>query len=157
MIAEKLEEKAKERIGTLLRSLPRNEGFRATYEVRKLLLEQVAPGSSRDEAALCAVREACRGSMLALIIHQAKLTEGAVGLLRAVAEAAFDLRLDPTAALTRALEGIADVQSLIVPEDVTDIRYAVAEEFHGADEALDSLIQARRREPFRFSALGSVK
>jgi hypothetical protein len=152
-----IEEKAKERIGGLLRSLPRQDGVSAAAEARKLLLDLVAPETPRDEAAFCAVRDVCRGSMLAMIIHQVKLPGGAVGLLHAVAEAAFDLNLDPTATLTRALEGIADVQSLLVPDDVTEIRWAVGEAFHGADEALDSLIQARRREPFRFSALGSVK
>jgi hypothetical protein len=155
MSAGRIDEKAKLRVGAVLRAAPKESGGAAAGEARKLLLDLLSPATSRDEAALCAVRDVSRGSMLALIVHQADVAQGAVKLLHAVAEAAFDLSLDPTATLTRALEGIADIQSLLVPDDVTEIRWAVAEAFHGADQALDGLIEARRREPFRFSALGS--
>src|SRR5262249_51794454 len=99
MSAGRIDERAKQRVGDVLRAAPKASGGAAAGEARQLLLDLISPGTSRDESALCAVRDVSRGSMLALIVHQADVAQGAVKLLHAVAEAAFDRKLDPTATL----------------------------------------------------------
>src|SRR5437016_4562237 len=116
----------------------------AAQVAKKLLLASVPRASIKDPASRDAVRRTCRGAALGLLIHARHLGEGVVTLLHAVAEAAFDLGLDPTETLTHALEGLADVRRLLLPDQVESLRAAVASEFLGAGPVLDSLLEQNK-------------
>ncbi|MDE2039864.1 MAG: hypothetical protein KGO96_09065 [Elusimicrobia bacterium] len=110
---------------------------RRTLEVALRGLEAGRAAESRI------VEEACQGGMVALLLNDQSLPEGAVAILEAVSALAARLNLDQPEMLRSALRGIADVRRFVTPEVLSELRSAIEASFQGAGEVFEGFA----REP----------
>lgn len=96
------------------------------------------------------VIQICKGAMGALLLKEKNLTEGAVEILKRMAEASQTLALDPQELLTWCLEGIAGISPMISPDARQQIRDAVNDLYMGTGEIFEKFSDAAcRAAPLR--------
>ena len=91
------------------------------------------------------IEAAVKGAMTALLLADQNLARGAILSLEAVAEAAGERNLDPTAAMMAALRGLADLRRFVEPDRMDTIRIEIEAHYHGAGEAFHNYL----REPLK--------
>lgn len=129
-MADELAKKLKDGVSSVLKGT-HDAHDRAGAMVRDALS---AAGLS-GPAALAAVTEACSGAMGGLYLIGADVPQGAVAVLRGVAEWAAAAGADPMEAMTASLDGLALAARALPPADVSAMRERLDAFFDGAGNA----------------------
>lgn len=118
----------------------------AALVVRKTLAAAfdgpAAMGQTSPEAV---IEDAVKGAMTALLLADQNLSRGAILSLEATAEAAGERNIDPTAAMSAALRGVADLRRFVEPDRMDAIRLEIEARYHGAGEVFHQYL----REPVK--------
>ena len=131
----------KEMVVTRLKALGDPCAAAADVAKKTLVIALKSIGPSPGTGAGRVVGEVCYGAMVGLLLTEQNLPKGATLILEKVAEAASELNLDPTEALTWALRGIADTRKLLDLGQVREIAEAIKRAFDGAGEAFMAMIE----------------
>lgn len=91
------------------------------------------------------VEDAVKGAMTALLLADHSLARGSILVLEAVVEVSAERELDPTVAMSAALQGLADLRRFVEPERIDDIRLEIEAHYHGAGEVFARFL----REPLK--------
>ena len=91
------------------------------------------PGASKQDV----VTNACHGAMSALILMEQNLPLGAIGILKAAADAGNRLGVDQMDIMMWGMEGIARVTPSLKPGDAQAISSAIDSDYHGAGPAFN--------------------
>jgi hypothetical protein len=118
----------------------------AAAVVRKTLAAAFdGPAASGGVPVELAVEDAVKGAMTALLLADHNLARGAILVLESVVDVSAERQLDPTAAMTAALKGLADLRRFVEPERIDDIRLEIEAHYHGAGEVFSGCL----REPLK--------
>lgn len=114
----------------------------AAAVVRKTLAAAFdGPASAGPTPAERVVEDAVKGAMTALLLADHSLARGAILILEAVLETAAERQLDPTAAMSAALKGLADLRRFVEPARVDELRLEIEAHYHGAGEAFNEYLR----------------
>jgi hypothetical protein len=117
-------------------------GAEAADQVKRVLLVALKDANSADFGWKRIVEDACQGAMTALLLAKQDIGKGAVHILRATGEAAYELLLDPVRMRESTLQGIADMQRFVGPEEISRVRGEISRHFPAAGK--EFLISIRR-------------
>ncbi|HVA66778.1 MAG TPA: hypothetical protein VNK24_07625 [Elusimicrobiota bacterium] len=96
------------------------------------------------------VKDVCRGVMSGLLISGKRLPDGAVAILRQMAEIADKVHIDPMDLMTWGMEGIASVVVAASREERSAVGGAISDAFMGAGEVFRALCDeaaAKKQKP----------
>lgn len=143
----------KVRIGQLTKEMVAEELRRlgdplaaAAAVVRKTLSAAFEGPALLGSAALEAlIEDAVKGAMTALLLGDQDLPRGSLLILQSVVDLSAERHLDPTAAMSAALKGVADLRRFLPPERMDDIHREIEARYHGAGEAFGACLRERLR------------
>lgn len=113
----------------------------AADQVQRVLMVALKDVEPRDVGWKKIIEDACQGGMMGLLLAKQDLTEGAIMILRASASAAFELNLDAARVREGALQGIADIQRFIGPDELTRIHKEIGKHFPTAGKIFPYFIR----------------
>ncbi len=119
---------------------PKDSAALAAGAVREVLVVAIEGTRFRQEPR-ATVQGVCRGVMGGLLIAGKNLPEGAVAIMKQMAEIADKVQLDPMDLMTWSMEGIASMAGAAGRDQRSAIIGAVSDAFMGVGEIFYSLCE----------------
>jgi hypothetical protein len=101
----------------------------AADQVRRVLMVALKDVNPADADWKRIAENACEGGLVGLLLSKKDIANGAVQIIRATTEAAYELNLDATQMRDSALQGIANIQRFAGPNEIAKIRVAINQHY----------------------------